>query len=95
MQSCLGQQRQLLLLKGTCHIDFECGTKCEPVKDEPLLGEDMISQITPGNGEKDVNVFVSPQLLLNVASETEMNIENNRGEKGWYRIKLDYFTVKR
>lgn len=83
------------LLKGTCHIDFECGTKCEPVKDEPLLGEDMISQITPGNGEKDVNVFVSPQLLLNVASETEMNIENNRGEKGWYRIKLDYFTVKK
>ena len=81
------------LLKGSCHIDFECGTKCEPVKGGPLLGEDMIAQITPGNGDKDVSVFAAPQLLLNVASETEMTIEDNRGVKGTYRVKLDNFTV--
>ncbi len=83
------------LIKGKCHIDFECGTKCEPVKGGPLLGEDMIAQITPGNGDKDVSVFAAPQLLLNVASETEMTIEDNRGEKGTYRIILDHFTVKK
>lgn len=83
------------LIKGKCHIDFECGTKCEPVKGGPLLGEDMIAQITPGNGDKDVSVFAAPQLLLNVAAETEMTIEDNRGEKGTYRIILDHFTVKK
>lgn len=83
------------LIKGKCHIDFECGTKCEPVKGGPLLGEDMIAQITPGNGDKDVSVFAAPQLLLNVASETEMTIEDNRGEKGTCRIILDHFTVKK
>ncbi len=83
------------LIKGSCHFDFECGTKCEPVKGGPLLGEDMIAQITPDNGDKDVSVFVAPQLLLNVASETEMTITDNRGVKGTYRIKLDYFQVKK
>lgn len=83
------------LLKGSCHIDFECGTKCEPVKDVPLLGEDMIAQITPGNAEKDVNVFVSPQLILNIASETEMTITNNRNETGQYKVVLENFTLKK
>lgn len=48
----------------------------------------MISQLTPGVGETEVNVFNNPQAIFNMAVNKEFTLDNTR-----YRITLDYFNV--
>lgn len=76
------------LVKGQCKFDFEVGKECELVGGNPL-GEDVIAQITPGSGGRDVNVFVAPQLVLNVPAGVEMELEDG----AIYRVDIDEFTI--
>lgn len=76
------------LVKGQCKFDFEIGKECELVGGNPL-GEDVIAQITPGSGGRDVNVFVAPQLVLNVPAGVEMELEDG----ATYRVDIDEFTI--
>ena len=63
------------LVKGQCKFDFEVGRECELVGGSPF-GEDVIAQITPGDGGSDINVFTAPQLVLNVPAGVEMELED-------------------
>jgi len=76
------------LVKGQCKFDFEIGKECELVGGSPF-GEDVIAQITPGSGGRDVNVFVAPQLVLNVPAGVEMELEDG----AIYRVDIDEFTI--
>lgn len=76
------------LFKGTCSLKFEIGEPCEIEKDKALLDQSIIASLTPDNGSSDVNVFVSPQLLLNVATGIEMPIDVD-GQKNIYKVFVD------
>ncbi len=80
------------LIKGHCSFDFSVGEKCEIVGGSPF-GEDVITQLTPDNNADDVNVFVSPQLVLNIPAYEPMAIEDENGRKETYRIGIAEFSV--
>ena len=75
------------LVTGHCNFDFSIGEKCEIVGGSPF-GEDVIEQLTPADKADDVNVFVAPQLVLNIPADEEMIIEDEQGRKETYRISV-------
>jgi hypothetical protein len=91
----VGGQYRILggLIKGKCNFEFELGEECKIVGGSPF-GEDVIAQLTPGTGDKEVNVFTSPQAIFNVPIEEAMTIDENNGYKGTYRAHLEEFTIK-
>ncbi len=80
------------LISGKCNFDFELGKECKIMGGSPF-GEDIIAQLTPSAGEKDVNVFASPQAVFNIPIGVEMEIEEDEGAMAWYKVTLENFSV--
>lgn len=76
------------LVKGKFTFDFQIGDTCQMVGGSPF-GEDVIAQLTPDGGSTDVNVFVAPQLVLNVPANQKMDLDDGCT----YRIDIDEFTI--
>ena len=81
------------LIKGKYSVGFSIGNECVMVGGSPF-GENVIAQITPADGNKDVNVFVAPQLVLNIPVGEEMKIQEDDGRINVYRIHIDEFYIK-
>jgi len=90
----VGGQYRLLggLIKGRCTFDFEIGDKCILSAGSPF-GEDVIAQLSPGEGEKDINVFAAPQAVFNIPINEEMVIDEE-DVKGTYMATLEEFSIK-
>jgi hypothetical protein len=80
------------LISGNCSFDFEMGEKCILSGGSPF-DEEVIAELTPVTGEKDVNVFATPQALFNIPVEVEMTIDEE-DTKGIYKVTLEEFSVK-
>jgi hypothetical protein len=80
------------LVSGTCNFDFEIGEKCIFTGGSPL-GEDVIAELTPVTGDKEVSVFVAPQAIFNIPVETEMAIEEENGRE-IYKATLEEFSLR-
>jgi len=80
------------LIKGTCSFGFEIGDKCILSAGSPF-GEDVIAQLSPGEGDKDVNVFAAPQAVFNIPVGQEMII-NEDDIKGTYMAALEEFSIR-
>jgi len=80
------------LISGRCNFDFEIGKECKIVTGSPF-GEDIIAQLTPASGDKDVNVFAAPQALFNIPLEVEMEIEEDDGAMASYKVTLEEYSV--
>ncbi len=80
------------LVKGNCSFDFEIGEKCIIEGGSPF-GEDVIEQLTPADKSGDVNVFIAPQLVLNIPADEEMTIVDDNGSKETYRIGIAEFSI--
>ncbi len=76
------------LFKGTCSLNFEIGEPCKVVKGKELLDQSIIASMTPADGSDTVNVFVSPQVLLNIDCKNQMPIEID-GVKNTYKVFVD------
>jgi hypothetical protein len=79
------------LVSGQCSFQVTLGSECKLVKktdDSKLKNIAVISQLTPGVGETEVNVFNNPQAVFNMAINKEFSLDNTQ-----YRISLDYFNV--
>ncbi|MDR1385024.1 MAG: hypothetical protein LBJ67_14420, partial [Planctomycetaceae bacterium] len=81
------------LVRGHCTFDFEIGEKCIIEKDSPF-DEEVIAQLTPAEGAKDVNVFAAPQVLFNIPVDVRMTIDEENGTKGAYMVTLEECTAK-
>jgi len=80
------------LVKGNCSFGFEIGEKCIISRGSPF-GEDVIAQLSPGEGDKDINVFAAPQAVFNIPINHTMIIDED-DVKGTYMVTLEEFTVK-
>jgi hypothetical protein len=82
------------LVKGHCKFQVTLGKECELIKSEERALDDVqvIAQLTPTNGELDVNVFNAPQVVFNMAVEKEFVLAEENIQKS-FRIKLDKFTI--
>jgi len=81
------------LIKGSCSFDFQVGEKCILFKDGSPFGEDVIAQLSPVEGAKDINVFAAPQAVFNIPIGKEMTI-NEEDVKGTYMVTLEEFNIK-
>ncbi|WP_139314872.1 hypothetical protein [Saccharicrinis aurantiacus] len=80
------------LISGNCDFDFEIGEECKVMGGSPF-GEEVIAQITPSTGEKEVNVFAAPQAVFNIPVGLEMEIEEDDGKFAWYKVTLEEFSI--
>jgi hypothetical protein len=81
------------LVKGRCNFKVTLGEECELVNGNPLGGIQVISDITPGEGATDVDVFAAPQAVFNMSLEKEMEMDDDGGNITKYRIRLDKFEL--
>jgi hypothetical protein len=91
----LGVQFDVLggLVKGNVNLQLLIGEKCEIENPggSPLDAK-VISDITPSDGSKEVDVFAAPQVAFNMPIGEAFEIEDDRGVKT-YRLKLEEFSV--
>jgi hypothetical protein len=98
MQGTVGGRFSILggLVSGNCSFQVTLGNKCKLVQQQQnvLAGIKVISQITPAQGEKAVNVFNSPQAVFNMPVNKEFNLNDKDVGKTiqrTFRIKLEQF----
>ncbi len=80
------------LFKGTCSVKFEIGEPCEIKTEGVMLEQDIIASLVPADGADTVSVFVSPQMLLNVAANIPMDMDLD-GNKTLYKVRVDYLKL--
>lgn len=79
------------LASGQCSFQVTIGNECKLVQkadDSKLKNIAVISQLTPGTGETNVNVFSNPQAVFNLPINKPFDLDNTH-----YRVALDYFTL--
>lgn len=81
------------LVKGRFEVPFSIGEKCDIKGASPFGDMEVIKQVTPSENATDVDVFIAPQLVLNMAVDEEMDVDDN-GNTRKYKIQLDEFAVK-
>lgn len=81
------------LVKGDCRFEVTLGEECELQGGSALEGVQVIAEVTPGEGEKDVNVFNNPQAVFNMPVDEIFEMVDVDEQKKTFRIKLDEFKV--
>ena len=81
------------LVKGDCNFQVTIGEQCEFEGDAPIHME-VIADMQPSPGSREVDVFTTPQVAFNIAVEQPVEMLTEEEEVKSYRVKLNYFTVK-
>ncbi|WNB17085.1 hypothetical protein [Marivirga arenosa] len=81
------------LVKGDCQFEVTIGEECDMEGGNPLEGVQVIAELTPRDGEKDVNVFNNPQAVFNMAVDEIFEMVDEDEQKKTFRIKLDELKV--
>ncbi|MBW8241189.1 hypothetical protein K1F50_00155 [Muricauda oceani] len=68
------------------------GEECEIVGKSGIQDIVMISDVMPGDGYRDVDVFDAVQVAFNAPMESELRIQDDEGWKT-YRVHLDDFII--
>ncbi|WP_438711006.1 hypothetical protein ACSTS3_21090 [Aquimarina muelleri] len=80
------------LVRGSYRFKVSLGEECEFENDAPLGGIKTISDLTPKDAEKDVDVFAAPQASFAMRVNEPIVIPEDDGDKT-YKIILEQFTV--
>ena len=81
------------LVKGNCKFEVTIGEDCKIVGGSVLESIEVIADVTPGNGEKDISVFNAAQGVFNMEVGKTFELVDMDDQKKAFRIKLDYFKV--
>jgi len=82
------------LVKGKCHFEFSYGNQCKLVNASAVEGISVIAELTPADGSRDVDVFLTPQVAFSMPIEEAFEILDNDGVTKQFRVKFDYFKVQ-
>lgn len=95
MRGIVGGQFNILggLVKGNCQFEVTLGEECDMQGGSALEGVQVIAELTPRAGEKDVNVFNNPQAVFNMPVDEVFEMVDTDEQKKTFRIKLDEFKV--
>lgn len=84
-------------VKGYCNYRFSMGDQCQMVSDNPLGRIDLISDISPSDGQNTVDVFTEAQvalsLKLNEAFQVREMTDNGQTRIRTFRLKLDRLKI--
>ncbi len=81
------------LVKGNCKFEVTLGEECDITGGSAVEGLMVIAEVTPRQGEKDVNVFNNPQAVFNMPVNEVFEIIDVDEQKKSFRIKLDQFDL--
>ncbi|MDR0872712.1 MAG: hypothetical protein LBN27_04490, partial [Prevotellaceae bacterium] len=84
------------LVKADMKMKFSFGDDCKLVSidgNQSPLDLPMISDLTPLEKDKNVDVFISPQVTLNMKERESFTMEDENGNTKSYRIKLEDFYI--
>lgn len=81
------------LVKGNCKFEIVIGEDCKIVGGSVLESIQVISQVTPNDGEREVNVFTTAQGIFNMEVGKVFEMLDLDDQKKAFRIKMDYFRL--
>ena len=81
------------LVKGHCDFEFELGSPCELESASPFGGVPVISGTTPMDGQQEVSVFTTPQVVFNMPVDKTIAFKGEDKKMKYFRIKLDKLEV--
>lgn len=82
------------LVRGKFSYSFEFGDRCELVARASELADiQVIGDISPKEGSKNVDVFASPQVAFNAALDKEFKLDGENKSNKSYRVQLVDFKV--
>src|SRR5690606_21726932 len=81
------------LVKGNCKFEIVIGEDCRIVDGSILESIQVISQVTPNDGEREVNVFTTAQGIFNMEVGKVFEMLDVDDQKKAFRIKMDYFRI--
>lgn len=81
------------LVKGDCRFEVTIGEECEIVGGSVLQGIQVIAEVTPNQGEREVSVFNTPQTVFNMPINKTFEMIDVDDQKKKFRIKLDEFSL--
>jgi hypothetical protein len=80
------------LVKGSYRFKVLLGEECEFEDDVPLGGIKIIADLSPKDGEKDIDVFTAPQASFAMRVNEPVVIPEDDGDKT-YKIILEQFDI--
>ncbi|MCX7984808.1 MAG: hypothetical protein N3A63_07900 [Bacteroidetes bacterium] len=86
-------------IKGRCEYRFSIGEQCQMMAENPLSRIDIISELDPTNGQRDVDVAIEPQVAFNFKLNTPFDIEEMPDGSGkatirTFRVKIDPLSLQ-
>lgn len=82
------------LVKGSCRFEVTVGKECKPVGEQELLADvAIISDVSPGEGTKDVDVFVAPQAAFSIPIGEVFNVTDAQNKTHKFRANLKEFNL--
>jgi hypothetical protein len=84
------------LVRGNCKFQVTLGKECQLERDASAILDDIriISELTPGNGETEVDVFNTPQALFNIPPNKTFELTDEiDNSKRSFRVALDHFKL--
>lgn len=83
------------LVKGNCRFKVTLGKDCKIQQSGSILESvQVIADLTPADGESDVNVFSTPQAVFNLSVETVFEMVDLDNKLKQFKARLDHFTLK-
>ncbi len=80
------------LVKGSYRFKVSIGEECELDNASPLGGVKMITDLTPKDGDSDIDVFAAPQAAFAMRVNQPIVIPEDEGDKT-YKVILEKFTI--
>ena len=80
------------LVKGDCNFQVTIGEQCE-IESGPPISTEVIADMQPMDGNREVDVFTTPQVAFNIGVETPIEMLNLQDQKESYRVKLNHLRV--
>lgn len=80
------------LVKGSFRFKITIGEECELDNASPLGGIKMITDLTPKEGDADIDVFAAPQAAFALRVNQPVVIPEDEGDKT-YKVILERFNV--
>ena len=101
MQGTVGGYYNILngLVSGNCQFEFKVGQECIPAAENPLSGIDILSELVPSNGERNVDCGVNPEASFNAEVERNFDLEEIRSDGSRvvrrFRFVIERFELKK
>ncbi len=84
-------------VRGYCNFRFTLGERCAPPTESALASLEMISDIVPDDGSRDVSLFAEPTAFFNLEPDRPFALEEMQGDGSTvtkiFRIRVGSFTL--